>query len=84
MIQEDVYVIEELHTALLSRPASVKLKLVSGTDSINKTEMKVSFPKLCKSLGMLQLPYTFKLKPDVIVFFPWQHQDMSQSLYQVK
>ncbi|KAF7646500.1 hypothetical protein LDENG_00187310 [Lucifuga dentata] len=68
VIQEGVYVIKDLHIALLSRPASIKLNLVSRADSIDKTVMKESYPKLCQGLGMLQQPYTIKLKPDAIPF----------------
>ncbi|KAF3854286.1 hypothetical protein F7725_022341 [Dissostichus mawsoni] len=45
VIQEDVYVVNYLNVALLSRPASVKLKLVYRADSIDKSEMEESYPK---------------------------------------
>lgn len=68
VIQEDVYVIKDLNIALLSRPASVKLYLVSRLDSRDKKVMAESYPKLCQGLGMLQQPYTIKLRPDAIPF----------------
>lgn len=68
VIQEDVYVIRDLNTALLSRPASVKLNLVSRLDSLDKKVMAETYPKLCQGLGMLQQPYTIKLKPDASPF----------------
>ncbi|KAK0150891.1 Gag-Pol polyprotein [Merluccius polli] len=68
VIQEDVYVVNDLNVALLSRPASVKLKLVYKADSIDKSEMAESYPKLCQGLGMMQQPYTIKLRPDAIPY----------------
>ena len=68
VIQEDVYVVNDLNVALLSRPASVKLKLVYRADSIDKSEMEESYPKLCQGLGMMQQPYTIKLRPDAIPY----------------
>ena len=78
VIQEDVYVIKDLHIALLSRPASVKLNLIFRLDSMDKRVMAESYPKLCQGLGMLQpaiynqtqarcyslLPYNTKTCPD--------------------
>ncbi len=68
VIQEDVYVVNDLNVALLSRPASIKLKLVYRADSIDKSEMEESYPKLCQGLGMMQQPYTIKLRPDAIPY----------------
>lgn len=67
-IEENVYVIEDLHIALLSRPASVKLNLVSRADSIDMKELNEKYPKLCQGLGLMQQPYTIKLKPDAVPF----------------
>ncbi|XP_061159755.1 uncharacterized protein K02A2.6-like [Syngnathus typhle] len=67
-IQENVYVIRDLHMALLSRPASVKLNLVSRADSIDIKMLNENYPKLCQGLGLMQQPYTIKLKPDAVPF----------------
>ncbi|XP_054871220.1 uncharacterized protein K02A2.6-like [Amphiprion ocellaris] len=67
-IQEDMYVIKDLHIALLSRPASVKLNLVSRADSIDLKMLNESYPKLCQGLGLMQQPYTIKLKPNAVPF----------------
>ena len=60
---EDIYVVQNLHTALLSRAASVKLKLVVRLDSIDLDSVKKTYPKLCEGLGLVQKEYTIKLKP---------------------
>lgn len=63
---EEVFVIRSLHTALLGRSAGVKLGLVARLDSIDMQTLKDSYPKLCNGLGMIQQPYTIKLKPDAL------------------
>lgn len=68
VIQENVYVIKDLHIALLSRPASVKLNLVSRADSIDMKVLNENYPKLCQGLGLMQQPYTIKLKPNAVPF----------------
>lgn len=55
---------KNLHTALLGRPVLTKLKLVDRLDNIDMDTVKVTYPKLCGGLGLLQQPYTIKLKPD--------------------
>lgn len=62
-VMEDVYVTRRLHTVLLGRPASVKLKLVARLDSITMETLKTSYPKLCSGLGEVRQPYAIKLKP---------------------
>lgn len=64
VMQEDVYVVNDLKLALLSRPAIVKLKLVYRADSTDKSEMVESYPKLCQGSGRIQQPYSIKLRPD--------------------
>lgn len=49
---------------LLSRPASVSLKLVARVDTINQESVRQTYPKLCDGLGLVQKSYTIKLKPD--------------------
>lgn len=61
---EDLYVVKHLNTALLSRPASVNLRLVARIDSIDLDSVKQTYPKLCDGLGLVQQPYTIKLRPD--------------------
>ncbi|KAL7846654.1 hypothetical protein SRHO_G00216340 [Serrasalmus rhombeus] len=62
---EDLYIVKHLNTALLSRPASVNLRLVARIDSIDLDSVKQTYPKLCDGLGLVQQPYTIKLKPGV-------------------
>ncbi|KAL7859464.1 hypothetical protein SRHO_G00146110 [Serrasalmus rhombeus] len=50
---------------LLSRPASDNLRLVARIDSIDLDSVKQTYPKLCDGLGLVQQPYTIKLKPGV-------------------
>lgn len=61
---EEVFVVRSLHTALLGRSASVKLGLVARLDSISMQTLRDSYPKLCTGLGLIEQPYTIKLKPD--------------------
>lgn len=65
VIQEEVYVVNDLNVALLSRTASVKPKLVYSADTIDKSEMEQAFPTPTTSLFPT----------------PWSHQDESPSLY---
>ena len=65
---EEVFVIRSLHTALLGRSASVKLGLVARLDSITMQTLKDSYPKLCSGLGLVEQPYTIKLKPDAVPY----------------
>lgn len=63
-VQEDLYVVRDLHTPLLGRPAITKLELVARLDSIDTQTLKETYPSLCSGLGRVQQPYTIKLKPD--------------------
>uniref|UniRef100_A0A1A7X3E1 Gypsy retrotransposon integrase-like protein 1 n=1 Tax=Iconisemion striatum TaxID=60296 RepID=A0A1A7X3E1_9TELE len=67
-IQENIYVVNDLHVALLSRPASVKLNLVCRTDSVDLNVLNEQYPKLCQGLGLMQQPYSIKLKPNAVPF----------------
>lgn len=60
---ETIYVVRNLHVALLSRTASVRLKLIARVDSIYQETVERTSPKLCEGLGLVQKPYTIKLKP---------------------
>lgn len=67
---EKLFVVKDLQVALLSRAASLRLKLVARLDSISigLDTVKSAYPKLCDGLGRVQKPYTIKLKPDAKPF----------------
>ncbi len=65
---EDIYVVKDLHTALLGRPAIEQLQLVSRVDSITMESVKQQYPKLCSGLGLVRRPYSIKLKPEAVPF----------------
>nr|CAG6010191.1 unnamed protein product [Menidia menidia] len=50
-IQESVYIMRHLQTALLGRPAIQKLELVARLNEITAEILKTSYPKLCSGLG---------------------------------
>lgn len=60
---EDLYIVKHLNTALLSRRASVNLRLVVRVDSIDLDSVKQNYPKLCDGLGLVQELYTIRLRP---------------------
>lgn len=68
MAEEDIYVVKDLHTALLGRPAIQQLQLVSRADSITMDTVKQQYPKLCSGLGLVRRPYALKLKPGAVPF----------------
>lgn len=49
--------------ALLGRPAITSLRPVTCGDSLNIQTLKESYPKLCNGIGLIQQPYTIKLRP---------------------
>lgn len=61
---ETIYVVRNLRVALLSRTASVRLKLIARIDNVDLETVKKAYPKLWDGLGLVQKPYTIKLKPD--------------------
>ena len=65
---EDIYVVKDLHTALLGRPAIEQLQLVCRVDNITMESVKQQYPKLCDGLGLVKRPYSIKLKPDAVPF----------------
>ena len=65
---EDIYVVKDLHTALLGRPAIEQLQLVCRVDSITMESVKQQYPKLCSGLGLVRRPYSIKLKPEAVPF----------------
>lgn len=50
-IIEKIFVVRGLQVVLLSRPASVSLKLVARVDTINQESVRQTYPKLCDGLG---------------------------------
>lgn len=60
--------VKNLSTPLLGLPAIKALGLLVCVDSIDMGTLKSSYTKLCSGLGMLQQPYTIKLKPDAVPF----------------
>lgn len=67
-VQEDLYVVHDLYTPLLGRPAITKLELVARLDSIDTQTLKETYPSLCTGLGRVQQPYTIKLKPEATLY----------------
>lgn len=68
-ITEKIYIVKNLDVGrLLSRPASVRLKLVARVDMIDQETVRTTYPKLCDGLGLVQKPYTIKFKPDAKPF----------------
>ncbi len=66
--EDEVYIIRNLHTALLGRPAISKLGLVARLDSIDIETLKMNYPKLCSGLGEVRQPYLISLKPGATPF----------------
>ena len=48
---EKLFVVKDLQIVLLSRAASLQLKLVARLDSIDLDTVKITYPKLCDGLG---------------------------------
>ena len=67
---EDIYVIQNLRTPLLGRPAIEKLELLSHVNNIEEKSSTVmsEFPKLFKGLGSLEGEYRIELKPNATPF----------------
>ena len=61
---QEIFVVDGTHQALLGLPAIVSLGIVKKIDSINK-DYKSQFPKLFTVVGRLDGPgYVIKLKED--------------------
>lgn len=72
---EKIFVVKDLRMVLLSRPASVRLKLVARVDTIDQETVRKTYPKLCDGLWLVQKPYTIKLKSGAKPFslkVPWR------------
>ena len=60
---EDIYVVRQLHTALLGRSVSCRLGLVTRLDSITIETLKHTYLEICSGLGEVCQLYAIKLKP---------------------
>ena len=69
-VTEDIYVIQNLRTPLLGRPAIEKLGLLSRVNNIEEKSSTVmsEFPKLFKGLGSLEGEYRIELKQNATPF----------------
>ncbi|GBO26978.1 hypothetical protein AVEN_29996-1 [Araneus ventricosus] len=68
---EEIYVISNLQTCLLSKPALFSLGLGPNLNSIcqiSVADPKAKFPELFKGLGVMKGCYSIKLKPGAIPF----------------
>lgn len=67
---ERIYVVRDQQVSLLSKPASMGLKLVARIDMINQEIVKQAYPKLklCDGLGLTLKPYNITPKPDAKLF----------------
>ncbi|GBN61794.1 Transposon Ty3-G Gag-Pol polyprotein [Araneus ventricosus] len=68
---EEIYVISNLQTCLLGKPALFSLGLVPNLNSIcqiSAADPKAKFPELFKRLGVMKGCYSIKLKPGATPF----------------
>ena len=67
-VYETVYLVENLVTPLLGKPAIAKLKLIEFTDAISVDSWKSRFPELFTGLGTMKSAVKIKLKADHVPF----------------
>ena len=67
-IQQTIYVIEDLHKALLGRPAIEALQILSFVEPVQASDIFIHFPQLFTGLGKLQDSYQIKLRNDAKPF----------------
>ena len=67
-IQQTVYVIEDLHKALLGSPAIEALQILSFVEPVQASDIFIQFPQLFTGLGKLQDSYQIKLRNDAKPF----------------
>ena len=60
-VTETVYVVKDLCTPLVGRPAIVKMKLVTQVDSISEDKKETQFPELFNGLGRIKGSYQIEL-----------------------
>ncbi|GBM16928.1 hypothetical protein AVEN_267320-1 [Araneus ventricosus] len=74
---EEIYVISNLQTCLISKPALFSLGLGPNLNSIcqiSVVDPKAKFPELFKGLGVMKGCYSIKLKPGAIPFAITSHR----------
>ena len=85
-IDEEVYVIKDLETPLLSRKSAEKLQLIHRVRSIESNNYKESvsskYPELFTGLGKMEDEYTIKLKDDAKPFALPVPRKVPMPLYQ--
>ena len=57
-IQQTIYVIEDLHKALLGRPVIEALQILSFVEPVQVNDIFIQFPQLFTGLGKLQDSYS--------------------------
>ena len=67
-IQQTIYVIEDLHKALLGCPAIKALQILSFVEPVQASDIFMQFPQLFTGLGKLQDSYKIKLRNDAKPF----------------
>ena len=85
-IHEDVYVIKDLETSLLSRQSAEQLQLITRVQSVESKEYKASvtakYPELFTELGKMEDEYTIKLTDDAKPFALTVPRKVPMPLYQ--
>ena len=67
--QQTIYVVKDLHTSLLGRPAIEALNLIVRVDAVDTGEKyKAAFPKLFEGLGSIPGEYTIQLEEHATPF----------------
>lgn len=60
--------VKNLSMPLLGLPDIKALGLLVCVDSIDMDTLRLSYPKQCRGLGVIQRPYAIKLKPEAVPF----------------
>ena len=68
VIRENVFLVENLVTPLLGKPAITKLDLIAFTDAVEIDEWRGQFPKLFSGLGTMKSEVNLELKEGVEPF----------------
>ena len=67
--EQEIFVVNGAHNALLGRPAIETLAIVQQVDAVEATNLNAKFPGLFTGLGKLRGPdYVIKLKPEAKPF----------------
>ena len=67
-IQEDFFVVKDLQTALVGRPAIEALDLVSRVNSVQPPNVLKKFPQIFQGLGKMEGEYHIKLRDGAVPF----------------